>query len=70
MTVDDILRALALFFGLLCLLSGIGFFVAGIAPGPSAPWWKQYMWAAFALTLAYGFLRFALTGWPCLLGTC
>lgn len=70
MTVDDVLHAFALFFGLLCVLSGIGFFAAGIAPGPSAPWWKQYMWAALGFTLAYGLLRYALVGWPCLLGTC
>jgi hypothetical protein len=62
-----VLVTLALAAGLFCALSGIAFFVAGLSPRPSPPWWHQYGWAALALTGAFYLLRYGLAS---LLGSC
>jgi membrane protein implicated in regulation of membrane protease activity len=59
-TLDDALHAAALLAGLFALMSGIGFFFAGIMPGASAPWWKQGGSAALSLCAAFYLLRYAL----------
>lgn len=51
--------SLALLAGLFCLMSGVAFFLVGVMPVRSAPWYVQYAWAAFALTMAFYLLRFA-----------
>lgn len=58
----DPTQALALLIGLFAAMAGTAFFLAGLLPGPSAPWWKQYGAAAFALTVAWYALRYALFG--------
>jgi hypothetical protein len=45
--------ALAIFL----TLSGIAFFLAGLMPGKSAPWYAQYAYSAVALTSAYYLFR-------------
>ena len=62
MTLDDALRAVALLLGLFAAMAGAAFFLAGLLPGPSAPWPKQYGWAAFSLTASYYLLSYALSG--------
>lgn len=47
--ISGALLALAIWLG----LSGIAFFVVGLAPGVSAPWYRQYAFAAAALTCSY-----------------
>jgi uncharacterized membrane protein HdeD (DUF308 family) len=56
------LHVLALLLGLFALMSGVAFFLAGLLPGPSGPWWKQYGWAAFALAASCLLLSYAFTG--------
>lgn len=62
MTLDDALRALAMALGAFCALSGFAFFAAGLMPGPSAAWWKQYGWSAVTLTAAFYLLSYAFGG--------
>jgi uncharacterized membrane protein YqjE len=62
MTLDDALRAAALLFGLFAAMSGTAFFLAGLLPGASAAWWKQYGWSAVALTAAFYLLSYAFSG--------
>lgn len=58
--VLDALRPLTLLLGLFCAMSGIGMFMAGITPGRSAPWWKQYGASALFLAASYYLLTYAL----------
>lgn len=60
MTFDALFVALAMVCGLYLLLSGLAFFVVGLLPARSAPWFVQYMYAAVSLTGAYYLLGFAL----------
>jgi len=61
MSAEAALAALALLLGLFAGMAGIAFFLAGLLPGPSGPWWKQYGWAAFALAASYYLLTYAFT---------
>jgi len=54
------MQAICLTAGLFMGMSGTAFFLAGLLPGPSAPWWKQYGLAALALASAYYLIRYAL----------
>lgn len=65
--MSDPLVVLALVAGIFCAFSGIAFFLAGLLPGRSAAWWKQYGSAALALTAAFYLLSYALAP---LLGSC
>lgn len=60
--IAEALRALAFAAGLFCGMSGFAFFVVGLLPGKSAPWYKQYGYAAVAITGAFYLLRYAFTG--------
>lgn len=51
--IDELLRAVVLALALFLGQAGIAFFVVGLAPGRSAPWWKQYGYSAVCLTGAY-----------------
>jgi hypothetical protein len=57
MTVDGLVTAILLALAIFCTLSGVAFFIAGLAPGKSAPWYIQYAWSAVALTCAYSLFR-------------
>jgi hypothetical protein len=57
---DEAVRAFLLMLGLFCGLSGLAFFVVGLAPGRSAPWFKQYAYSAATLTAAFYLIRYAL----------
>jgi len=54
--VAGLLMALAIFL----TLFGVATFVVGLMPGPSAPWWRQYAYAAIALTCAYLLFEYVL----------
>ena len=53
MTLDDAVTAALLALAIFLAMCGTAFFLAGLLPGKSAPWWKQYGCAAMALTCAY-----------------
>lgn len=57
MTLDDVVKAILLALAIFLTLSGFAFFVVGLAPGRSAPWWKQYGYSAVVLTCAYYLFR-------------
>ena len=57
MRLDAIVTALLLAFAIFLTLSGLAFFVVGLMPGKSAPWYRQYAWSAIALTCAYYLFR-------------
>ncbi len=58
MSLDDLASAALLALAVWLTLSGLAFFVVGLAPRRSAPWWKQYAWSAVCLTCAYYLFRF------------
>jgi hypothetical protein len=60
MTLDGIVTALLTALAVWLTLSGVAFFVVGLLPAPSAPWWRQYAFAAVALTCAYYLFRLVL----------
>lgn len=60
---DVALRVLALLMGSFAAMCAVAFFLAGLLPGPSAPWWKQYGLAAVAFTVAYVLLPYGLRFW-------
>lgn len=62
MTEVAALHAVAFLLGLFAAVSGLNFWIVGVAPGRSAPWWKQNAWAAFFLTVAVYLLVYAFTG--------
>lgn len=57
------LRMLALLAGSFAAMCAVAFFLAGLLPGPSAPWWKQYGLAAVAFTVACVLLPCGLRLW-------
>lgn len=58
MSLDALVTALLLALAVWLTLSGIAFFVVGLLPTPSVPpWWRQYAFAAVALTCAYYLFR-------------
>lgn len=57
MTLDSLITAALLALALFLTMLGIGLFVAGLFPGLSAPWWKQYGYSAVCLTCAYYLFR-------------
>ena len=63
MTLDGLVTAVLLAFAIFLAQAGIAFFVVGLMPGKSAPWWKQYGYSAVALTCAY-YLFLLIFGTP------
>lgn len=62
MNWEVVAQAGALVVGLFSLMFGVACFVVGILPGPSAPAWKQYGYAAVSLAAAYYLLPYAVGG--------
>jgi len=58
------LHVFALVLGVFAAMSALAFFLVGVLPGRSAPWWKQYGWAAVAFVAAYLLITYAFTGDP------
>lgn len=57
MILDGAALLLMMFLAIFLTQAGIAFFVVGLAPGRSAPWWKQYGCSAACLTCAYYLFR-------------
>jgi len=60
-TLDDVTRVICVFLALFLTMSGVAFFVVGLLPARSAPWFVQYAYAAVALTGAYCIFAYALS---------
>jgi hypothetical protein len=55
--IDELISAALLALAILLGLSGIGFFIVGLAPRKSHAWYLQYGYAAVCLTGAYYLFR-------------
>lgn len=62
MRLDDVVTGVLLALAVFLALSGVAFFVVGLAPGKSARWYVQYAYSAVFLTCAYYVFRYALGG--------